>query len=160
MMLVKLAADYGKVNSLTLLSWANMARNSLQIWNGFSSHQLVFGENLNLPNIMSNTLPALERTTNSEMFAQHLNALHGARKAFIQTEADERIRRALRNKVRASEQVFENGDRVSYKREGKERWLGPGHVVFQDGTLVFVRRSSVCTRLTEQTTESNKLFGR
>ena len=57
---------------------------------------------------MSNTLPALEGTTSSEVFAQHLNALHGARKAFTQTEADERIRQALQNKVRASEQVFEN----------------------------------------------------
>ena len=143
MMLVKLAADYGKVYSQTLLSWANMARNSLQMWNGYSSHQLVFGEDPNLPNIMSNTLPALEGTTSSEVFAQHLNALHGARNAFIQTEADERIRRTLRNKVRASKQVFENGDRVFYKREGKERWLGPGKVLFQDGKVVFVRHGAV-----------------
>ena len=147
MMLIKLAADYGKVNSQTLLSWANIARNSLQMWNGYSSHQLVFGENPNLPNIMSNTLPALERTTSSVVFAQYLNALHGGRKAFIQTEADERIRRALRNKVRASEQVFENGDRVFYKREGKERWLGPGQVVFQDGKVVFVRHGAVFVRV-------------
>ena len=75
-----------------------MARNSLQMWNGYSSHQLVFGENPNLPN-MSNTLPALEGTTGSGVFAQHLNALHDARKAFIQTEEDERIRQALQNKV-------------------------------------------------------------
>ena len=54
MMLVKLEADYGKLNAQTLLSWAKMARNSLQMWNGYSSHQLVFGENPNLPNIMNN----------------------------------------------------------------------------------------------------------
>ena len=143
MMLVKLAADYGKVNSQTLLSWANMAGNSLHMWNGYSSHYLVFGENPNLPNFMSNTLQALEGTTSSEVFAQRLNALHGARKAFIQTEADGRIRRALRKKVRASEQVFENGDRVFYKREGNERWLGPGKVVFQDGKVMFVRHGAV-----------------
>ena len=147
MMLVKLEADYGKINSQTLLSWANMARNSLQMWNGYSSHQLVFGENPNLPNIMNNKLPALQGTTSSEVFAEHLNALHAARKAFIQTEADERIRRTLRNKVRASEQVFENGDRVFYKREGKERWLGPGKVVFQDGKVVFVRHGGVFVRV-------------
>lgn len=147
MMLVKLEADYGKVNSQTLLSWANMARNSLQMWNGYSSHQLVFGENPNLPNIMNDTLPALEGTTSSEIFAQHLNALHAARKVFIQTEADERIRRALRNKVRASEQVFENGDRVFYKREGKKRWLWPGKVVFQDGKVVFVRHGAIFVRV-------------
>ena len=61
--------------------------------------------------------------------------------------ADERIRRALRNKVRASEQVFEHGDRVFYKREGKERWLGPGKVVFQDGKVVFVRHGGVFVRV-------------
>ena len=143
MTLVKLAADYGKVNSQTLLSWGNMARNSWQMWNGYSSHQLVFGENPNLPNIMSNTLPALEGTTSSEVFAQNLSALHGTRKAFLQTKADERIRQALWNKVRASEQVFENGDRVFYKREGKERCLGPGKIVFQDGKGVFVRHGAV-----------------
>ncbi|MCG7877703.1 MAG: transposase [Candidatus Thiodiazotropha endolucinida] len=147
MMLVKLEADYRKKNSQTLLSWANMARNSLQMWNGYSSHQLVFGQNPNLPNIMNDTLPALQGTTSSEVFAQHLNALHAARKAFIETEADERIRRALRNKVRASEQVFENGDRVFYKREGRERWLGPGKVVFQDGKVVFVRHGGVFVRV-------------
>ena len=147
MMLVKLEADYGKINSQTLLSWANMARNSLQMWNGYSSHQLVFGGNPNLPNIMNIKLPALQGTTSSEVFAEHLNALHAARKAFIQAEADERIKRALQNKVRASEHVFENGDRVFYKREEKERWLGPGKVVFQDGKVVFVRHGGVFVRV-------------
>ena len=70
-----------------------MAWNSLQMWNGFSSHQLVFGKKTNLPGVMSDKLPALEGTTSSGIFAQHLNALHEARRAYIQTEANERIRR-------------------------------------------------------------------
>ncbi|CAC5391769.1 unnamed protein product [Mytilus coruscus] len=41
-MLIKLEAKNKNVESETLFSWANMARNSLQMWNGFSSHQLVF----------------------------------------------------------------------------------------------------------------------
>ena len=148
MMLTKLEAEYGKTNSQTLLSWANMAKNSLQVWNGYSSHQLVFGENPNLLNIMNDNLPALEGSTSSEVFAKHLNALHAARKIFIQTEAEERIRRALRNKVRASEQIFENGDRFFfYKLKGKERWLGPGKVVFQDGEVVFVRHGGIFVRV-------------
>ena len=44
------------------------------------------------------------------LLVQHLNALHAARTIFIQTEAEERIRRAPRYTVRASEQLFENGD--------------------------------------------------
>ena len=76
------------------------------MWNGFSSHQLVFGKNPNLPGIMSDKLPALEGMTSSEIFAQHLNALHEARRAYIQTEANEWTRRALRTKVRAAEQSY------------------------------------------------------
>ena len=96
---------------------------------------------------MNDNLPALEGTTSSEVFAKHLNALRAARKIFIQTVADARVRRALRNKVRASEQIFGNGDRVFYKREGKERLLGPGKVVFQDGKVVFVRHGGIFVRV-------------
>ena len=147
MMLTKLEDEQNGATSETLLCWANMARNCLQMWNGFSSHQLVFGTNPNLPGIMTDKLPALDGTTTSETFAKHLNTLHASRKAFIDTEANERIRRALRTKVRAAEQMYMNGDIVFYKREGKEKWLGPGKVVFQDGKVVFVRHGSVFVRV-------------
>ena len=147
MMLLKLKEENGKMDGQTLLCWANMARNSLSMWNGFSSHQLVFGQNPNLPGIMTDKLPALEGTTRSEAFAKHLNVLHDARKAYIQTECDERLRRALRTKVRAAEQIFENGDTVFYKREGKDRWLGPAKVVFQDGKVVFIRHGGIFVRV-------------
>ena len=52
MMLLKLMEENKKTERQTLLSLANMARNSLQMWNGFSSHQLVFGKNPNIPGIM------------------------------------------------------------------------------------------------------------
>ena len=117
------------------------------MWKGFSSHQLVFGTNPNLPGIMTDKIPALDGTTTSETFAKHLNTLHASRKAFTDTEANERIRCALRTKVRAAEQIYANGDMVFYKREGKEKWLGPGKVVFQDGKVVFVRHGSVFVRV-------------
>lgn len=146
-MLSKLQDQYGQANNAALLCWANMARNALQMWNGFSSHQLVFGQNPNLPNIMQSTLPALDGSTTSEVFAKHLNALHASRKAYIATEADEKIRRALRHKVRAAEQVFSHGDLVFYKREGRDKWLGPGKVVFQDGKVIFVRHGGIFVRV-------------
>ena len=76
MMLVKLEAEYGKVNSETLLCWTNMAIHSLQMWNGFSSHQLVLGLNSKLPGVMTDTVPALDGSTRSEIFAKHLNLLY------------------------------------------------------------------------------------
>ena len=110
MMLLKLQEDNAKTDSQTLLCMANMACNSLQMWNGFSSHQLAFGKNPKLPGII----------TSSEIFAKHLIALHDSRQACIQTESNERIRRAWRGKVRATEEIYERGDMVYYKREGKE----------------------------------------
>ena len=117
------------------------------MWHGFSSYQLVFGQNPNLPNIMTDNPPSLHGSTTSEVLATHINALHAARQAFIQSESSERVRRALRHKVRASEQVFRNGDRVYYKRQGKDRLLGPAKVVFQDGKVVFVRHGAVFVRV-------------
>ena len=147
MMLLKLTEENQSTDSQTLLGWANIARNALQMWNGFSSHQLIFGQNPNLPGIMTDGLPALIGATSSKVFADHLNALHESRRAYIQSESSERIRRALRTKVRAAEDIYENGDRVYYKREGKERWLGPATVVFQDGKVVFVRHGGIFIRV-------------
>ncbi len=79
---------------------------------GFSSYQLVNGKNPNLPNITSDHLPALEGSTSSETLARHLDTLHCARRGFIMFESEERILRALQGKVRTSEQVFSNSDRV------------------------------------------------
>ena len=84
-----------------VLCWVNVARNSLQMWHGFSSYQIVLGKNPNLPNVMTDNLPALEGVTISESIAKPLNALHSAKKAYIQSEAHERVRRALHSKVRA-----------------------------------------------------------
>ena len=123
-----------------------MRENSLQMWNGFSSFQLVLGQNPNLPNIMTDGLPALHGTTSSEILEKHLNALHTARKAYIKCEADERIGRALRHQVRAVEDAFESGKMVYYKRNGSTEWLGLCKVIFQDGRLVFVQHGGVYIR--------------
>lgn len=96
---------------------------------------------------MTDRLPALEGTTTSEVFAKHLNALHEARKAYIQTEANERIWRALRTKVRAGEQIYERGDIVYCKLDGKDMWLGPAKVVFRDGKVVLVRHGGIFVRV-------------
>lgn len=67
---------------------------------GYSPHQLVFGQNPNLPSVLIDKPPALEGTTKSEWVAKHISTLHAARKAFIEAEFSERIRRALRKQLR------------------------------------------------------------
>ena len=101
-MLTKLVDQCPKTSPNILLTWANMARNSLQMWHGYSSYQLVFGTNPDLPNIMTDNLPASQGATSSEILAKHLQALRESHKAFIQSEADECIGRALQHKIRAA----------------------------------------------------------
>lgn len=159
LMLLKLCEQCPRTPVEILLCWAVNAKNSLQMWHGFSSYQLVFGRNPNLPNVMHEGPPALDGKTTSDTLARHLNALHEARKAFVESEASERIRRALRSKITASEERFSNGDLVYYKREGKEKWLGPGKVVFQDGKVIFVRHQNSFVRVSpNRLIKANYLF--
>ena len=146
-MLLKLSADHPTIPLEVLLCWANMARNSLQMWNGFSFYQLVFGINPNVPNVMTDKLPGLDARTSTQIFNDHLNALDAARRAFVQSESEERIRRALRTKVWASEESYVFGDKVFYKKDSSEKWLGPVKVMFQDGRIVFLRHGAVVVRV-------------
>ena len=49
--------------------------------------------------------------------------------------------------MRTPEQIFQPEDLVFYKREGKEQWLGPGKVMFQNGKAVFIRHGSGFVRI-------------
>ena len=98
-MVTKMMHDSGN-NIETALAWAINAKNSLHNVYGFSPAQLVFGKNPNIPTVLNDKLPALEGVTQSEVVARNLQAKHAARKAFIECEAAEKIRRALRHNVR------------------------------------------------------------
>ena len=69
------------------LVWAIAAKNALCNNGGFSPNQLVFGTNPNLPSVLTAKPPALRSTTPSQLVAEHLNALHAARRAFVQSES-------------------------------------------------------------------------
>ena len=66
------------------LTWAMSAKNALQNCGGYSSNQLVFGRNVNMPTVLEDKLPALESNTSSHTIRKNLEALHSARKNFIQ----------------------------------------------------------------------------
>ena len=138
-MLLKLREQCPKTPTEVLLSSANVSRNSLQMWHGLSSSQLGFCCNPNLPNVMSDKLPAFTGSTASETLEKHLNAVHAARKSFIETESNERIRPTLRHKVRSCETVFNHRGSVFYKCEGQEHWLGPAKLVFHDNKVIYLR---------------------
>ena len=69
------------------LVWAVSAKNALYNNGGYSPNQLVFGKNPNLPSVLTARPPALRTHTPSHLIAEHLNAIHLARKDFIESEA-------------------------------------------------------------------------
>ncbi len=138
--------DGNNIDLETALAWAVNSKNSLCNVHGYSSHQLVYGGNPNLPTTLTDKPPALEGTTMSKIVADHLTALHVTRKAFIEAESSERIRRALRKQTRSFDN-FVTGDKVYYKRVDNKEWKGPGVVIGQDGVVIFVRHGGSYVRV-------------
>lgn len=96
---------------------------------------------------MTDSPPAMEGSIISHAFANHLSALHSARQAYSEAESSEKIRRALRHKVRANSEHFDTGCKVYYKRDDSNKWRGPGVVIGQDRKIVFVRHGNVYVRV-------------
>ena len=115
--------DDAKCSCEIALAWACSAKNSLNNNGGYSSNQLVFGHNDNLPSVLTDELPAMEKTTSSELIRQHLQAIHSARKSFIEAENSDKIRCAVRHKTCSYvEENYQNGDKVYFKRKKMKGW--------------------------------------
>ena len=130
------------------VAWSVAAKNALKNVHGFSPNQLVFGRNPNIPTVLNSKPPALEGTTSSELIAEHLNAMHASRKAFIQAEASEKLRRAMLKKTRMSTSYeYETGDQVYYKRRNSKKWHGPGVVIGGINKQIFVKHGGTFLRV-------------
>ena len=129
------------------LSYACNAKNCIQMWNGFSSFQIVFGQNPRLPNVFNAALPELEGKTHSEIIAMHLNTLQIAREAFLQSQAERKLKTALSHRIRANMEKYSTGDKVYFKEDGVNKWQGPGTVIGQDRQVVFVRHGAHYRRI-------------
>ena len=130
------------------LVWAISAKNALHNNLGFSPNQLVFGRNPNLPTVLSAKPPALRTITTSDLIASHLNALHSARRAFIQSESSSKLKVALqRQTLTATSKHFLIGDQVYYKRNDQKEWKGPGTIIGIDGKQVLVRHGGSLVRV-------------
>lgn len=100
----------------------------------------MFGQNINIPSVLVDKLPALESSTTNDIIRNTMAAIHVSRQKFIECESSEKIRRALRHKVRSYANVkYGNGDKVYYKRKSFKGWKGPGVVLGQDGQFVLLR---------------------
>lgn len=161
---VRRVMDECKCDIETALPWAVCAKNTLSNISGYSPNMLVFGKNPNEPSVLHDSIPALEPCSHSELVRSNMNIRSCAKKAFVGAESSEKIRRALRMKLRTSNNtVVRNGESVFYKRLNSPGWKGPGIVIGRDGQLIIVRhggqvyRVPVCDILT--LTCANDLVG-
>ena len=128
------------------LAWSVATRNTLHNFSGYSPAQLVFGLNPTFPNVVESNPPGLENVSNSHIVAQNLNAMHSARKEFVKSEYDERIRRALLHQVREDDaKDISMGDSVYFKRQDN-KWHGPGKVIGRDGKQILVKHGGAVIR--------------
>ena len=78
-------------------------------------------QNVSLPSVIDDKLPALESHTSSDLIRINLYAMHSAREKFIKAESSEKIRRALFKNVRSYSEVhYQPGDKVYYNRRMKK----------------------------------------
>ena len=146
-MLRKTMAE-GRFSLKMALNWVVHAKNSLSNVNGFSPYQLAIGYTPVLPSVLHDKLPALEEPIASELLSRNLQAMSSARKAFVEAENSNRIRRALRHNIRPnSKNKFYTGDLVYYKRNDLRKWQGPGTVIGQDSQQVLVKHGGVYIRV-------------
>ena len=158
-MLEKLIADNPEINVDIALASAVCAKNSLAMNNGFSPIQLVTGKNPTLPSVLSDNPPALEARSISRAFNERVNAALSARAAFVEVDASARIRRALLKKITMKTEVYNQGDRVFFRRENDRKWHGPGTVIGVDGKVIFVKHGRLyITTSPTRLMKANKVF--
>ena len=96
---------------------------------------------------MVNDLLAIEESA-SDLLRKHLNAMSEFQKAFLECEANEKLRRAIRSKVRpANILIFQPGDHAFYKRNNKNMWRGQGIVIGKENKQILVKHGGQYIRV-------------
>ena len=139
--------DYPDLSLNTALAWALSAKNSLSNVYGYSSYQLVFGKNPRLPCVINDPPPSWEILPQSKALVKNLKALHATREAFIKAEKSEKLKIALKTKIRTVDRIYNQGEYAFYKRENDKEYRGPAKVIVQDGKIVWLRHGSYCIKV-------------
>ena len=126
----KMLTDDPNLDFDKALSAATFAKNSLINVNGFSPIQLVTGKSPRLPSVMDNCLPAQESVSSVKIYSDRANAIFSARKVFMEAENAKRLNQALKVKVSSPTVIYKPGDKVNYRKQGKDTpWQGPAEVI-------------------------------
>ena len=97
--------------------------------------------------ILESPPTALEIKTHCQVFDDNMKAMTAAKAAFIKAQNCEKLKLALRSKIRTADHIYQPGDYVYYRREKDDRWLGPGKVMWQDNKVIMIRHGGYCSRV-------------
>ena len=120
------------------LTWALVAKNTLQNVSGYSPFQIVFGECPSLPSVYTTGPSGLEEPVMSKAVAAHINALHLAREAYISGESDKILKNALKQRIYKRGGDIKQNEWIYFKN--KDRWEGPVKVIALDGKNLYAFR--------------------
>ena len=138
-MMKKMRMEDPSLSAEVALIWALAAKNSLENVSGFSPFQIVFGESPKLPSVYTAGPPGLEEVVMSKAVADHINALHLAREAYISGESDRVIKTALKQRIYKRGHDINQGDWIYFKN--REKWEGPVKVCAKDGKSLYAVRA-------------------
>ena len=129
-MIKKLKLDNNTYPIDVIVSWAISAKMRYKVVMALAQSNLYFGKSANLPSNLVNWPTAIEDVSHADILAKHVNALHAARKAFMEAESSDTLCRALKTKNREITGIeYEIGDMVYYKRKSSDKWKGPVMVI-------------------------------
>ena len=147
-MMAKMMADDHKLKAVDALDQALFAKNIEPNNKGFSSFQIVYGTNPNIPGVTNSTPPSLNTEFTSNDVRNHLENINKARDAFRVADNDERIKRALRSRISSyTNEKYETDDRVYFKEKDKMQWSGPATVIGQQGKIIFLKYGNLIRRV-------------
>ena len=137
-MMAKILMQDPSLSPEVAFTWALAAKNTLQNVSGFSSFQIVFGQAPSLPSVYTAGPPGLEEVVMSKAVADHINALHLAREAYIEGESDRVLKAALKQRIYTRGNDVQAGDWIYFKN--KKKWEGPVKVTTKDGKSLYAVR--------------------
>src|SRR5215469_8077731 len=75
----------------------------------------------------------------SDKLGEIMDIQRRTKKEWLRLEYDERIRRALKGKIKVTKEEAQLGDKVFSKRKKENKWRGPGKVIGIDNKTVMIK---------------------
>ena len=110
-------ADDKSMKPVDALEHALFAKNVEPNNKGFSSFQIVYGNNPTIPGITNSTPPSLSTEYTSKHVRDHIGRINKAREAFRNADNDDRIKRALKSRIASyNHEKYDSEDKVYFRK--------------------------------------------